>query len=652
MFLISFSRQKRVPFKDSKLTKIFQPFLTGNGISNMIVTINPTPDMFDETLVALNFSAVASEIYVSNDIQKKNINETLKRLTQMWMQSTERWSIFDNKRPYKPSFPASISDIRSQFISEEGEDEEIDDEDYGDVNISYENAIKTFENIDLDELNSQELENLRSQVEYLSKQLQQANNERFDLEMQIRREVACEFNKIVNDYKQNNENSSNHQAEEMMEKRFEKLKKEFKEMKTKLEEKINKLENELFNEKEKNCLFEELKKEKCDLDIKNEQLKKEMYDLDIKNEQLLIELTMKDQVIEKMENNSQFDDSHLEKIQDELKAQFNNQVEVLKSQFNMKIEELEKEKSDLNSKNEELLENLQVKNVEIERMEKEKSDLLDQKDQLLNQLKFKNNEIEEIRQNFNSDLSNKNQQIEQLEREKVDLQNKNDLTINDLKATIEQLKNINSNLIDQNDEFKKELNLKNAEIDEIEKDKSHFNNKIENLLKELKSKDEIIRDVKSFSDAEVQTGQIESEKQEKEFNDAETLTHQNMSTQITVSTEPINNFQDQINELIKPIKQENAQLKAHMEFKDTIIKEREEEILKLNVKLTAEKNAVRNHEKQKQETAEHSIKKKDDKKANTNENGELDYLKTFSTQKTQPKIIVNENCINLINLIK
>ena len=286
------------------------------------------------------------------------------------MQSTERWSIFDNKRPYKPSFPASISDIRSQFISEEGEDEEVDDEDYGDVNISYENAIKTFENIDLDELNSQELENLRSQVEYLSKQLQQANNERFDLEMQIRREVACEFNKIVNDYKQSNENSSNHQAEEMMEKRFEKLKKEFKEMKTKLQEKINKLENEMFNEKEKNCLFEELKKEKCDLDIKNEQLlieltmkdqviekiennclfeelKKEKCELDIKNEQLLIELAMKNQLIEKMEKNSQFDDSHLEKIQDELKAQFNNQVEDLKSQFNMKIEELEKEKSDL-----------------------------------------------------------------------------------------------------------------------------------------------------------------------------------------------------------------------------------------------------------------------------------------------------------------
>nr|XP_033782899.1 kinesin-like protein KIF20A isoform X2 [Geotrypetes seraphini] len=55
-------RQHVVPFRDSKLTRIFQAFFTGHGRSCMIVNINQCASTYDETLHALKFSAIASQL--------------------------------------------------------------------------------------------------------------------------------------------------------------------------------------------------------------------------------------------------------------------------------------------------------------------------------------------------------------------------------------------------------------------------------------------------------------------------------------------------------------------------------------------------------------------------------------------------------------
>lgn len=51
-----------VPFRDSKLTRVFQGFFTGRGRSCMIVNINQCASTYDETLYVAKFSATASQV--------------------------------------------------------------------------------------------------------------------------------------------------------------------------------------------------------------------------------------------------------------------------------------------------------------------------------------------------------------------------------------------------------------------------------------------------------------------------------------------------------------------------------------------------------------------------------------------------------------
>nr|XP_034961783.1 kinesin-like protein KIF20A [Zootoca vivipara]XP_034961784.1 kinesin-like protein KIF20A [Zootoca vivipara] len=55
-------KQSVVPFRDSKLTRVFQGFFTGRGQSCMIVNINPCASSYDETLHVAKFSAIASQL--------------------------------------------------------------------------------------------------------------------------------------------------------------------------------------------------------------------------------------------------------------------------------------------------------------------------------------------------------------------------------------------------------------------------------------------------------------------------------------------------------------------------------------------------------------------------------------------------------------
>ncbi|XP_074865966.1 kinesin-like protein KIF20A [Carettochelys insculpta] len=55
-------KQSVIPFRDSKLTRLFQGFFTGRGHSSMIVNINQCASTYDETLHVAKFSAIASQL--------------------------------------------------------------------------------------------------------------------------------------------------------------------------------------------------------------------------------------------------------------------------------------------------------------------------------------------------------------------------------------------------------------------------------------------------------------------------------------------------------------------------------------------------------------------------------------------------------------
>uniref|UniRef100_A0A8C4QZC5 Kinesin motor domain-containing protein n=1 Tax=Eptatretus burgeri TaxID=7764 RepID=A0A8C4QZC5_EPTBU len=56
------SQQSLVPYRESKLTQIFQSFLSGRGHACMVVNINPLASMFDENFHVLKFSALAKQV--------------------------------------------------------------------------------------------------------------------------------------------------------------------------------------------------------------------------------------------------------------------------------------------------------------------------------------------------------------------------------------------------------------------------------------------------------------------------------------------------------------------------------------------------------------------------------------------------------------
>lgn len=51
-----------VPYRESKLTMILQPLLSVAGPKSLLVNINTTPQLFDETVNVLKFSCVAKSV--------------------------------------------------------------------------------------------------------------------------------------------------------------------------------------------------------------------------------------------------------------------------------------------------------------------------------------------------------------------------------------------------------------------------------------------------------------------------------------------------------------------------------------------------------------------------------------------------------------
>ncbi|XP_069696566.1 kinesin-like protein KIF20A [Periplaneta americana] len=81
-------RKKLVPFRDSKLTKLFRKSLTENGSISMIVNVTPSPLLKEETFNILLFSAVAKQIVIQPPRPKKRVPRTSRFSQYMSKNST------------------------------------------------------------------------------------------------------------------------------------------------------------------------------------------------------------------------------------------------------------------------------------------------------------------------------------------------------------------------------------------------------------------------------------------------------------------------------------------------------------------------------------------------------------------------------------
>ncbi|CAG2109631.1 unnamed protein product [Medioppia subpectinata] len=232
----------------TKLTKVFQPYLSGSGSAAMISNMNPSPNLFDETFFALKFTGVAAQVVVSYEEQRNKFQDSLKRLTQVWMQSSQRWSNFADLKQ-KPS----ISII--QTIHEEDEDE-------ADVSVAQmELRINEMTRLDLSRADPEELEVLRSQIDFLADKLKQSEIEKTEMEVIVRRQVANEFNEMVKESvdMSDDRDRAKKNLEVMMTNRLLKAEDMRKQEKLEFENKLSKLETENFELREENCRAKEEK---------------------------------------------------------------------------------------------------------------------------------------------------------------------------------------------------------------------------------------------------------------------------------------------------------------------------------------------------------------------------------------------------------
>ncbi|XP_041865034.1 kinesin-like protein KIF20A [Melanotaenia boesemani] len=142
-----------VPFRDSKLTRVLQSFFCGGGTSCMVVNINPCASIYDETLQALKFSAIATQL-VHGPSTKTRVAYILSLLREPTANRNE-----------------------STMMEEEEEADESDDED-GDITL----------------LN---METLLQAIDVLKREVRRQREEKEVLEANVREQVVSEMMEII-----------------------------------------------------------------------------------------------------------------------------------------------------------------------------------------------------------------------------------------------------------------------------------------------------------------------------------------------------------------------------------------------------------------------------------------------------------------------
>ncbi|NXG77811.1 KI20A protein, partial [Baryphthengus martii] len=144
-------KQTVVPFRDSKLTRVFQGFFTGRGRSCMIVNINQCASTYDETLHVAKFSAIASQL-----VQVPP--------TKLGLPSIQSIIKEHNRRTSQGSEAGAKEEVESEDDSEEEAD-----------------------------VSMYEKEDLLRVVEAARELLVQGQQEKLELEMRLREEICNEM---------------------------------------------------------------------------------------------------------------------------------------------------------------------------------------------------------------------------------------------------------------------------------------------------------------------------------------------------------------------------------------------------------------------------------------------------------------------------
>ncbi|XP_026671415.1 kinesin-like protein subito isoform X2 [Ceratina calcarata] len=83
------------PFRESKLTRLFQRALSGKEPIVLIVNINPLPNLYVETQNVLNFSAIAKNIVIEKEKSRRKKRSTFSQIVTQSIKTITDWDATD-----------------------------------------------------------------------------------------------------------------------------------------------------------------------------------------------------------------------------------------------------------------------------------------------------------------------------------------------------------------------------------------------------------------------------------------------------------------------------------------------------------------------------------------------------------------------------
>lgn len=446
------------PFRESKLTRLFQRALSGKEHFALIVNVNPLPNLYAETQNVLNFAAIAKKIIIE---KKKQIQKKLKsRFSQIITQNIQK--VIDWDSAELESVNWQDTDNAEEIVSEYATSEEYLD--LVNENEKLKQEIATLKNSAL-------IQDFQSRQEMADKYIAMINA------------LEIDWKQRINDVETQHEDAlewSVKQVEDFYKKKLNQLRK-------------NKRSRSDYNDEgnDLDLTLEELGKENAQLREKNESLKKVLTEFKVTNETLTVEKNKACFELGLSKEDLKVAKNLLEAAQKDIcfNLEGKNYIEKMAAQLLAKDDQIKKLKEFLNEAKEEYItitHDIKKKELCIDEQAKiiiENEDKIEDLESHLEQVNIclteKTRIVELLEERFesqNEKLSNAEDKILQLQKEIDQLKKEKSL-----KFHLEQLE---PSEISVQDEYQEIIVKEELIIDNV----ADLNNVIENIQEETNAK--------------------------------------------------------------------------------------------------------------------------------------------------------------------
>ncbi|XP_076619686.1 uncharacterized protein LOC143341046 [Colletes latitarsis] len=406
------------PFRESKLTRLFQKALSGKEHIALIVNINPVPNLYIETQSVLNFSAIAKKIVIE---EKEKVQKRSKsRFTQIVSQSIKTVTDWD----------------ATELESEEWQNTD-------DGNVIMPNYV-----------HAENYNELMSENKRLKKEIVSLKNSALSRDLEIRQEMADTYTVMIKELEENWTN------------RIRNVEKEQENVFMWSVKRVEEFYKQKFDSRKRTRTLdddeedtEELKIQNSQLIAKVKQLKNSKKELENSNKSLIVENNKITFELGLVKEDLKSVKTLLKATQEDIRSNEDTKcyIEELETQLFAKQEQAKKLKVFLNEAKEEYI-TISIEVMEKDHIIKEQEEELFEKQETID-------DLEADLGNINICLTEKTKVVEMLEKE-LDSQNKkiidSDNKLHDMQIKIHELQNEKCLLQDKIELLKKTTSIRTS----------------------------------------------------------------------------------------------------------------------------------------------------------------------------------------------